>query len=94
MFYIKSISGQVYEVEEMPQFSAGYTVVSKAEYEEWLKKLLANSKKMLDKQPKVWYNGYRKKRGEQNVQDYQWCGCLVRGAVCVRDDYGEYVKKG
>ena len=38
MFYIKSISGQVYEVEEMPQFSAGYTVVSKAEYEEWLKK--------------------------------------------------------
>jgi hypothetical protein len=38
MFYIKSISGQVYEVEEMPKFSAGYEMVDKAEYEEWLKK--------------------------------------------------------
>ena len=38
MFYIKSISGQVYEVEEMPKFSAGYEMVGKAEYEEWLKK--------------------------------------------------------
>lgn len=49
---------------------------------------------MLDKQPKVWYNGYRKKRGEQNVQVYQWCSCSVCGAVCVRNDYGKYVKKG
>ncbi len=51
-------------------------------------------KKVLDKQPKVWYNDYRKKRGEQNVQNCKWCGCPVRGAVCVRNDYGKYVKKG
>lgn len=50
--------------------------------------------KMLDKQPKVWYNDYRKKQGEQNVQDYQWCSRSVRGAVCVRNDYGKCVKKG
>jgi hypothetical protein len=32
MFYIKSISGQVYEVEEMPKFSAGYEMVGKQEF--------------------------------------------------------------
>lgn len=39
MFYIKSVSGQVYEVAEMPKFCAGYETVGRAEYEEWLKKI-------------------------------------------------------
>lgn len=39
MFYIKSVSGQVYEIAEMPKFCAGYEMVGRAEYEEWLKKI-------------------------------------------------------
>lgn len=35
MFYIKSISGQVYKVEEMPKYSAGYEMVGRKEYEEF-----------------------------------------------------------
>jgi hypothetical protein len=32
-------------------------------------------------------------KGENTyVQDYQWCGCPLCGSVCVRNDYGKYVK--
>lgn len=36
----------------------------------------------------------QEKRGEQNVQIYQWCGCPLCGTVCGGCDYGKYVKKG
>ena len=38
-FYIKSISGQVYKVTEMPKYSNGYTVVDKAEFDKYCKEL-------------------------------------------------------
>ena len=36
--YIQSVSGQVYKVDAMPMFSAGYTVVGRKEYEEFYAK--------------------------------------------------------
>lgn len=35
MMFIKSISGTCYKVESMPMFSAGYTVISKEEFNAW-----------------------------------------------------------
>ena len=35
MMFIKSISGTCYKVESMPMFSAGYTVISKEEFNNW-----------------------------------------------------------
>lgn len=37
MTYLKSLSGQVYAVSEMPKFMEGYEVVSKEEFETWCK---------------------------------------------------------
>ena len=39
MMYIRStLTGQIYEVDFLPQFS-GYEVVTKTDYEAWLKKM-------------------------------------------------------
>lgn len=46
MFYIKSMSGQIYEVDAMPAFSAGYEMVGKQEYLEQQAKIFG---KPLDK---------------------------------------------
>lgn len=35
----------------------------------------------------------RNERRNIYVQVYQWCGCPLRGSVCVRNDYGKYVKE-
>lgn len=34
MFYLQSISGQVYKVNRMPKYTAGYKMVGRKEYEE------------------------------------------------------------
>lgn len=36
-FYIKSISGQIYKVNQWPQFSTGYTLATEAEVADYEK---------------------------------------------------------